>query len=170
MTDKAKSIPDEAWLEVARATCAKSSNVPCLSWSQPYQIWQIRPSQPSQHPLSALSQTSTSFSRLLAPKIYSKMAIVASDLMVMEQACLLLQLLRSLDRKIVRQTIESLSVDFRILDIYAASSCFELEGYWDQNRHDIKEWFPDWKDFFKVQAELAKKMEGLNLVSPEKIR
>lgn len=98
------------------------------------------------------------------------MAIVASDLMVMEQACLLLQLLRSLDRKIVRQTIESLSVDFRILDIYAASSCFELEGYWDQNRHDIKEWFPDWKDFFKVQAELAKKMEGLNLVSPEKIR
>lgn len=159
-------IPDELWMEIVQASCDLEDD---RSYSDfKHQLWQVRTFEKKhQYPVSALPQTSTSFEKLLSKTIYSHPAITYEGEHAIERLSLIIQLCKTLERKIVRDTIESLTLDLRQLDMFYLASAPDLREKWEDDYEMYGEAFPlpTIQDFMRIEDELANKITGLSLVS-----
>jgi len=175
---------------VANATFREREEYPlinCQSIDRPQQLWQNRSYYGAREDLSkvhsyidcepflSLSQTSSAFLRLLAPTIYSHIAINhgGHNDNAIGQISFLAQLVKTLERQIVRKTVRRITIDFRILHLDTLGSGlnpgddidegwnFFLDLEWENSATPM----PDLATVVKSTGELADKLVGLSLVS-----
>lgn len=131
------------------------------------ELWQISPSSQNSTILD-LSRSSTSFSQLLASIIYSHIAINYDEEDDIDRLVFLFQLLRTLDRKMVRGAVHKLTLDFRQISVQGTVGLADLEDQWktfSEYEEALQMLSTELSDFNSLLEELAEKLEGLHLVS-----